>query len=253
MGSCLSTPGLSGGNTVYQNAPPPPAFPVPRSYDLPPGWICQYDPQSQHLFYVNTTTGARQWEHPKGATFTTNDATQFREQLNLYNANMQSHNSRYGGGAAGAPPGMSQPYNPGRGSMGGRGGMGSMAKGGMLGLLAGSLLGGGMNRSPFGGGGGGRAYDHSNDPGGGFFGGSDGYGGGADYGGGGGGGFFNQDGGGYGGGSDLFGGGGGGSSGFFGGGGGGSSDFFGGGGGSSFFDQGSTSFSGGGGGGFFDQ
>ncbi|CAG8730402.1 39174_t:CDS:2 [Gigaspora margarita] len=31
---------------------------------LPPGWISQYDPNSQKHFYVNQATGASQWEHP---------------------------------------------------------------------------------------------------------------------------------------------------------------------------------------------
>ncbi|KAF9026972.1 hypothetical protein BGZ52_005199, partial [Haplosporangium bisporale] len=196
MGSCLSSPGLSSGNTAYQSAPPPPAFPIPRSYDLPPGWLCQYDPQSSHLFYINAATGERQWEHPKSASCTANDAAQFREQLNLYQANLQAHYSRYGG-SGGMQPNMSQQYNnqyqgrtgygnPMAGGGGGRSNMGGMAKGGMMGLLAGTLLGGALgshynnnnNDNNYNGGGNG-ANDHSNDNGGGFFGGDDGHGGGS--------------------------------------------------------------------------
>lgn len=215
--------------------------------------VCQYDPTSKHLFYVNTATGERSWEHPNGPTCGANDATQFREQVLLYEQGMLNYNRMAQGGGAGYPQ-MSQQYpqQPGYGNTGGmlgggRGGMGGFAKGGMTGLLAGSLLGStfGGNRGDGYGGGGGGGYggnngysDHSNDAGGGFFGGSDGYGGGnwggtdynqgsgggfLDSGSGGGGGFFNQDGGGLGGGGS-----------------------------SSFFDQsggGGDLFSGGGGGG----
>ncbi|KAG0051889.1 hypothetical protein BGZ83_003216 [Gryganskiella cystojenkinii] len=253
MGSCLSTPGLSGGNTAYRNAgpiPPPPTLPTPHSYDLPKGWICQYDPNSKHLFYVNETTGQRQWEHPNGAASGATDATQFREQMAAYDQSLMNYNRMYGAGGAGYPQmSQQQQYNqqqPGYGyggrsgglMGGGRGGMGGMATGGMMGLLAGSLLG---NSFAHRGGGYGGGYGSDTTPqyqdngGSNSFFNQDGYGANDGFGGGGGGGggsFFNQD--------SSFGGGDGGF-----------------GGGSSFFDQGGSSgfmdSGGGGGGGFFDQ
>ncbi|KAK3846127.1 MAG: WD40-repeat-containing domain protein [Linnemannia gamsii] len=194
MGSCLSTPGLSqGGGATARPMGPPPIMPTPRSYDLPKGWLCQYDPQSKHLFYINTATGQRQWENPNGPAASANDAAQFREQMNSYEQQLANYNRGGGYQQMQQQQQQQQYYQGGNGMMGGSngygrggGGMGGMAKGGMMGLLAGTLIGnqfGNHNGGGYGGGGYGNNSEYANDNGGsggggGFFGGNDGYGGG---------------------------------------------------------------------------
>ncbi|KAF9088088.1 hypothetical protein BGX23_007670, partial [Mortierella sp. AD031] len=120
--------------------------------------LCQYDPQSRHLFYVNTATGQRQWEHPNGLQSTANDAARFREQMNLYEQQLSNYYNRGGVNPQMSQQPQQQYYQGGNnqhygngGMMGGSsgfgrgggtgGGMGGMAKGGTLGLLAGTLIG----------------------------------------------------------------------------------------------------------------
>lgn len=45
----------------HRYAPPPP----PQSPPLPPGWMVQFDQNSQHWYYVDQTTGRTQWDFPQ--------------------------------------------------------------------------------------------------------------------------------------------------------------------------------------------
>ncbi|KAF9190711.1 hypothetical protein BGZ50_009852 [Haplosporangium sp. Z 11] len=80
-------------------------------------------------------TGQRQWEHPNGEAAGAAESARFREQMNLYEQSLANYNRMYMNGAGGTPQ-MSQQSQGGRGG----GGMSGMAKGGMLGFMAGSLL-----------------------------------------------------------------------------------------------------------------
>ncbi|KAF9575979.1 hypothetical protein EC968_000942 [Mortierella alpina] len=164
MGSCVSAPqGSSAGhNYGYQNIPPQPAHgtaypqnpppmpvvPTPPTNNLPPGWVCQYDSMSRHLFYINTVTHERQWEHPNGAAATATDSAQFRQQMTAYEQNVASYNRMYGMGATAGTPQMSQQYqqynnqgnaNNSAGAAPSRGGGSGVAKGVMLGVLASNM------------------------------------------------------------------------------------------------------------------
>ncbi|KAF9961581.1 hypothetical protein BGZ70_008246 [Mortierella alpina] len=158
MGSCVSAPQGSsvGPNNGYQNIPPQPAYgtayaqnppPMPvmpsaPNNDLPPGWVCQYDSMTRHLFYINTMTHERQWEHPNGAAATATDSAQFRQQMTAYEQNVASYNRMYGVGATAGTPQMSQ-QNSNQGNVnsngGGRGGGSGVAKGVMLGVVASNM------------------------------------------------------------------------------------------------------------------
>ncbi|KAG9545061.1 hypothetical protein KCU79_g16679, partial [Aureobasidium melanogenum] len=50
----------------YGQHPPPSGPPPPQAGgQLPPGWVQQFDQQSQRFFYVNQATGQTQWEMPQ--------------------------------------------------------------------------------------------------------------------------------------------------------------------------------------------
>ncbi|KAF9934863.1 hypothetical protein BGZ75_004599 [Mortierella antarctica] len=107
--------------------------------------VCQYDSMTRHLFYINTTTHERQWEHPNGAAATATDAAQFRQQMTAYEQNVASYNRMYGTGAAAGGPQMSQQYNNqgnannNAGAAPSRGGGSGVAKGVMLGVVASNM------------------------------------------------------------------------------------------------------------------
>ncbi|KAG0211150.1 hypothetical protein BGX28_008460 [Mortierella sp. GBA30] len=114
-------------------------MPTPPSNNLPSGWMCQYDPMSRYLFYVNTATHERQWEHPNGAAATATDAAQFRQQMTAYEQNMAAYNQMYGSRAASAPaPQMNQQGS--QGNAGGRGGGSGVARGVLMGVVASNVV-----------------------------------------------------------------------------------------------------------------
>ncbi|KAF8975283.1 hypothetical protein BGZ46_009275 [Entomortierella lignicola] len=57
---------------------------------------CQYDKETSRLFYIDITTGKRQWEHPNGHEAGLSDAAQFREQMDIYEQNVARYNHTYG-------------------------------------------------------------------------------------------------------------------------------------------------------------
>ncbi|KAG0272337.1 hypothetical protein BGZ95_011917 [Linnemannia exigua] len=104
---------------------------------LNPTRLCQNDPQSKHLFYVNTASGQRQWEHPNGPAASANDAAQFREQMNYYEQQLANY---YRGG------GYQQLYQQQQQQLFSQGGNRATGAGGAMGgvavgLLAGTLIG----------------------------------------------------------------------------------------------------------------
>ncbi|KAF9351630.1 hypothetical protein BGX26_010408 [Mortierella sp. AD094] len=77
---------------------------------------CQYDQETSRLFYIDTATGKRQWEHPNGTEAGASDSAQFREQMDIYEESVARYNRTYGVGAgAGAgSPQMSKQFSHGR-------------------------------------------------------------------------------------------------------------------------------------------
>ncbi|KAG0226549.1 hypothetical protein BGW42_003537, partial [Actinomortierella wolfii] len=96
----------------YQQQPPPPytlpqvpyglpADTIPPS-TLPQGWISQYDPTKQRLFYVYPQTNHVTWAHPLGP------AADAQEQARFHQI-MQMQQQRYGG--QGTQKGYYESYN----------------------------------------------------------------------------------------------------------------------------------------------
>ncbi|KAF9116026.1 hypothetical protein BGX27_005259 [Mortierella sp. AM989] len=120
MGACCSKSDLSSGNQVYrrQSLLAPPALPKPHSYHLPDGW-CQYDVETSRLFYIDTTTGKQQWDHPNGAEAGASDSSQFREQLDVYEQKVERYNRANGiAGADAGYPQMSKQFSQGHNASG---------------------------------------------------------------------------------------------------------------------------------------
>ncbi|KAI9342693.1 hypothetical protein BD770DRAFT_398495 [Pilaira anomala] len=154
------------GNTQHKNhntnfAPPSPPKqnqPVnPDSRMLPSGWISQFDPSTQKFFYVYTSTGLRQWEHPADKPFTGSrgENSSYGQQQPQYGQPQYGQpqypqqqqyvqQQRYSQQPYGHQPQYAQqPMMMGGNRMGGGGGMGmgKMAAMGVGGGLAGYMIG----------------------------------------------------------------------------------------------------------------
>ncbi|KAG0228137.1 hypothetical protein BGW41_003548 [Actinomortierella wolfii] len=121
----------------YQQQPPPPytlpqvpyglpSDTIPPS-TLPQGWISQYDPTKQRLFYVYPQTNHVTWAHPLGP------AADAQEQARFHQI-MQMQQQRYGG--QGTQKGYYESYN----RQGGMGSGAALAMGAALGMMAGSMM-----------------------------------------------------------------------------------------------------------------
>ncbi|GJJ73579.1 hypothetical protein EMPS_05937 [Entomortierella parvispora] len=170
---CSNSKGVENGSTYHR-----PQTAYNQSQALPPstlpqGWISQYDPSKQRLFYVYPQTNNVTWAHPLGPAADAQENARFHQiqeiQRQQFGNNQGFYDNYNRGGGLGSGASMA---------------MGMMA-GGALGLMAGSMMGGGMMHGGMGYGGGDTipaTYDGGGGFGGGDFGGGD-FGGG-DFGGG---------------------------------------------------------------------
>ncbi|KAG0019259.1 hypothetical protein BGZ81_009794 [Podila clonocystis] len=139
---CGGSKGIDSGSNVHpqQQYGAQPAYGVTQQMlppsTLPQGWISQYDPSKQRLYYVYPQTGHVTWAHPLGPAADAQENARFYEiqkqqQVQFQNSpnqgNFADSYNRQGGMGAGA--GMA---------------MGVLA-GGAVGLMAGSMLAGGMH------------------------------------------------------------------------------------------------------------
>ncbi|KAF9967631.1 hypothetical protein BGZ70_008843 [Mortierella alpina] len=101
---------------------------------LPQGWISQFDPSKQRLYYVYPQTNQVTWAHPLGQAADAQEMARFYQIQQLHQQQNSGHNNRTS---------FSDTYNRG-------GGMGAGA-GGAMGLMAGSMMGGGLGYGGYGG------------------------------------------------------------------------------------------------------
>ncbi|KAG0241157.1 hypothetical protein BGX31_001352 [Mortierella sp. GBA43] len=147
---CTGSKGLDHGPTKYQQTapaqmPPPPPYSlnsqnIPPS-TLPPGWISQFDPTKQRLFYVYTQTGQTTWAHPNGQAADAQEMARFYQiqelQRQQYGQQLGLGGQQLGNGNVHKP--FADSYNR----------MGGMGPGGAIGLAAGSLLSSGMHHDHY--------------------------------------------------------------------------------------------------------
>ncbi|KAF9280687.1 hypothetical protein BGZ68_007086 [Mortierella alpina] len=100
---------------------------------LPQGWISQFDPSKQRLYYVYPQTNTVTWAHPLGQAADAQEMARFYQIQQLHQ--QQSHGNNRAS--------FTDSYNRG-------GGMGAGA-GGAMGLMAGSMMAGGMGGYGYGG------------------------------------------------------------------------------------------------------
>ncbi|KAI9235143.1 MAG: hypothetical protein BYD32DRAFT_421824 [Podila humilis] len=150
---CASSKGIDNGSTAYrppqyqQYQRPQQQYQDPYALSpsmippstLPPGWISQFDPTRQRLYYIYPQTRQTTWTHPLG------QAADAQELARFYQI-QQLHQQQYGGtsGSGGYNKQFMDSYNR-------KGGLGSgaalalgVAGGAAVGLVAGSLLADGM-------------------------------------------------------------------------------------------------------------
>ncbi|KAF8985900.1 hypothetical protein CPC16_002529 [Podila verticillata] len=139
---CSGSKGIDNGSNVHphQQYGAQPAYGVPQQMippsTLPQGWISQYDPSKQRLYYVYPQTGHVTWAHPLGPAADAQENARFYEMQKQQQT--QFHNSPNQGNFADS-------YNR-QGGMGAGAGLAmGMLAGGAVGLMAGSMLAGGMN------------------------------------------------------------------------------------------------------------
>ncbi|KAF9574107.1 hypothetical protein EC968_007359 [Mortierella alpina] len=121
---------------------------------LPQGWISQFDPSKQRLYYVYPQTNQVTWAHPLGQAADAQEMARFYQIQQLHQQQNQGHNNRTS---------FTDSYNRGGGMGAGAGlAMGMMAgkffyavlkcqTGGAMGLMAGSMMAGGMGGYGYGG------------------------------------------------------------------------------------------------------
>ncbi|KAF9551695.1 hypothetical protein EC957_006588 [Mortierella hygrophila] len=170
---CSGSKSVDNGSSAYrpqqQQQQQQYAVNIPPS-TLPQGWISQYDPNKQSLYYVHPQTNNVTWAHPLGPSYHAQETTRFHQIQQLQRQQFSSNQS-----------GFYDSYNR-QGGMGAGAGlaMGMMA-GGAMGLMAGSMLGGGMHGGYYGGASDVTPAEHVS---GGDYSGSGDYSGGGDFGGG---------------------------------------------------------------------
>ncbi|KAG0335468.1 hypothetical protein BG000_007485 [Podila horticola] len=144
---CGGSKGIDSGSSVHPNQQygAQPAYGVPQQMlppsTLPQGWISQYDPSKQRLYYVYPQTGHVTWAHPLGPAADAQENARFYEIQKQQQVQFQNHPHQGN---------FSDSYNR-QGGMGAGAGMAmGVLAGGAVGLMAGSMLAGGMH-SGFGG------------------------------------------------------------------------------------------------------
>ncbi|KAF9105885.1 hypothetical protein BGX27_009408 [Mortierella sp. AM989] len=102
---------------------------------LPQGWISQFDPSKQRLYYVYPQTGQVTWAHPLGPQADAQEMARFH-QIQQQQQQVYASNPHQGS--------FSDNYNR-QGGMGAGAGLAmGMVAGGAMGLMAGSMLAGDM-------------------------------------------------------------------------------------------------------------
>ncbi|KAF9197977.1 hypothetical protein BGZ49_001343 [Haplosporangium sp. Z 27] len=135
---CASSKYLENGSSVYQNRPTQQQyqqqqqqqipFNLPQNLippsTLPPGWISQFDPNKQRLYYIYPQTRQVTWVHPNG------EAADAQEMARFYQI-QEIQRQQYGQRPYYESSNVSRPYADSYNRMGG----------GAAGFLAGDLLG----------------------------------------------------------------------------------------------------------------
>ncbi|KAJ9625374.1 hypothetical protein H2204_010467 [Knufia peltigerae] len=130
------------GQNSYNSPPPPNAdYPPPQNPPLPPGWISQFDHNSQRWYYIYQPTGQVQWEFPGPAPGVPPPAPAPGFQQSYGQAMpsvpyMPGHNEN----SKGYYTGSVQPEKKGSG-------MGGVIAGGLGGAAVGALVGHALNDS----------------------------------------------------------------------------------------------------------
>ncbi|KAF9354162.1 hypothetical protein BGX26_008028, partial [Mortierella sp. AD094] len=153
---CSSSKGIENGSSVHRTRPVQQQVPyvLPQNMlppsTLPPGWISQFDPNKQRLYYIYPQTGQVTWAHPGGP------AADAQEMARFYQI-QEMQRQQFGQQAHYQGCDVYRPYADSYNRMGGMGPGAAMAMGavagGAAGLLAGSLLSNGMYDHGFYGGG----------------------------------------------------------------------------------------------------
>ncbi|KAF9179941.1 hypothetical protein BGZ51_006551 [Haplosporangium sp. Z 767] len=140
---CTGSKGVDHGSTAHhtqQAVPQQQVYGIPQQSlppsTLPQGWISQWDPTKQRLYYVYPQTGQVTWAHPLGPGADAQEMQRFYQIQSMQQQQHGGHNRTS----------FTDSYNRGGGFGPGAGmAMGLMAgKCGAMGLMAGSVLAGGM-------------------------------------------------------------------------------------------------------------
>ncbi|KAG0340578.1 hypothetical protein BG004_006348 [Podila humilis] len=141
---CNSSKGIDSGSSAtrpqQQQYPSQTAYGMPQQMlppsTLPQGWISQFDPSKQRLYYVYPQTGHITWTHPLGPGADSQENARFFEMQRQQQTQFQNKPSQ---GT------FADSYNR-QGGMGAGAGMAmGMMAGGAMGLMAGSMMAGGMH------------------------------------------------------------------------------------------------------------
>ncbi|KAG0365946.1 hypothetical protein BGZ54_006011, partial [Gamsiella multidivaricata] len=102
---CFSSKGLDNGSTVYRPRPghqPQTPYVLPEQMlppsTLPRGWISQFDPNKQRLFYVYPQTGQTTWAHPNGPAADAQEMARFYQIQELQRQRFGQQGQQYGNG-----------------------------------------------------------------------------------------------------------------------------------------------------------
>ncbi|KAF9927955.1 hypothetical protein FBU30_002743 [Linnemannia zychae] len=132
---CSGSKNVSNGSSTYR-----PNYSQQQQYTvnippstLPPGWISQYDPSKQSLYYVYPQTNTVTWAHPLGPSYHAQETARFHQIQQLQMRQFGNNQS-----------GFYDSYNRQGGMSAGALAMGMVA-GGAMGLVAGSMLAGGLH------------------------------------------------------------------------------------------------------------
>ncbi|KAI1293424.1 hypothetical protein EDD11_008373 [Mortierella claussenii] len=137
---CTSSKNVDKGHQTHlQQQQQQPAYGLPQQMlppsTLPQGWISQFDPSKQRLYYVYPQTGQVTWAHPSGPQADAQELARFHQI-------QQQQQHQFGNSTQGT---FADSYNR-QGGMGAGASMAmGMMAGGAMGLMAGSMLAGGMH------------------------------------------------------------------------------------------------------------
>ncbi|KAG0072979.1 hypothetical protein BGZ90_011722, partial [Linnemannia elongata] len=113
---CSGSKGVDNGSSAYRPQQHQQQYQQQQQYaanippsTLPQGWISQYDPNKQSLYYVHPQTNTVTWAHPMGPAYHAQETTRFHQIQQLQRQQFGSNQSgfydsynRQGGMGAGA-------------------------------------------------------------------------------------------------------------------------------------------------------